>query len=60
MPLRIAIELDGSQHKTKDAKEYDKNRDEYLKSFGIMVLRFPNRKIDATPGEVVDAIAAEI
>ena len=57
---QIAVELDGSQHGTSDAEEYDKNRDEYLKSFGITVLRFPNRKIHTNLGEVIDVIKAEI
>ena len=56
----MGVELDGSQHGTSDAEEYDKNRDEYLKSFGITVLRFPNRKIHTNLGEVIDVIKAEI
>lgn len=42
--LMLAIELDGSQHLTKESKEYDKARDEYLKSYGISVIRIPNSK----------------
>jgi very-short-patch-repair endonuclease len=57
---QIAVELDGSQHGTSDAEEYDKNRDEYLKSFGITVLRFPNRKTHTNLGEVIDVIKTEI
>ena len=40
----IIIELDGSQH--LNAKEYDKERDSYIKSLNIKVLRFWNSEID--------------
>lgn len=41
----LAIEIDGSQHYTHDAIEYDKNRTEYLRNCGIEVLRFLNKDI---------------
>lgn len=40
----LIIELDGAQH--KDEKEYDKERDNYMETLGIKVLRFWNSKID--------------
>ena len=42
----LAIELDGSQHYTKEAKEYDQNRTAYLEQYGIKVLRFLNSEIN--------------
>lgn len=39
----LVIELDGSQH--LDAKEYDRERDRYFESLGIIVLRFWNNEI---------------
>ncbi len=44
-PKKIAVELDGSQHYSKEGKEYDIERDEYLKSQGIKVLRYSNRSV---------------
>lgn len=41
--IRLAIELDGEQH--KDAKEYDKERELFLKDKDIKVLRFWNHEI---------------
>ncbi len=38
----LVIEIDGSQHFSKDAALYDKSRDETLKSLGLTVLRFTN------------------
>ncbi|MFA5070711.1 MAG: endonuclease domain-containing protein [Patescibacteria group bacterium] len=32
--LKLAIEVDGLSHFTKDTIEYDKRREEYIKSFG--------------------------
>ncbi len=42
----IVIELDGSQHYEKEAKEKDKIRDEYLSFLGIKVLRYTNLQIN--------------
>ena len=39
---KIVIELDGSQHYELEAKEKDKERDRYLNSLGIKVLRYTN------------------
>ena len=39
---KIVIELDGSQHYTESAIAEDEERDRYLNSFGIKVLRYSN------------------
>lgn len=39
---KTAIELDGSQHYSEEGKAADKERDRYLKSVGITVLRYSN------------------
>ena len=44
--LRLVIEIDGSQHNTPQAREYDKIRTEYMNSLGLEVLRFTNYDID--------------
>ena len=41
--IRLAIELDGKQH--KDAREYDMEREFFLKSKDIRTIRFWNEKI---------------
>jgi len=43
--LRLAIELDGNQHKEADSVLYDKDRGEYLKSVDIKTIRFWNGDI---------------
>ena len=39
---KLAIELDGADHYTPEGSENDFDRDKYLKSLGITVLRFEN------------------
>jgi very-short-patch-repair endonuclease len=41
--IRLAIELDGDQH--KDAKEYDLERDAFLKEKAITTIRFWNDEV---------------
>ncbi len=42
---KLVIELDGSQHYTQNGKEDDAERDMYLSSLGITVLRYSNLDI---------------
>ena len=42
---KVAIELDGSQHYEKEAKENDRKRDMFLNEQGIKVLRYTNMDI---------------
>ena len=43
--LRLGIELDGSVHKEKEARTYDKDREKYLESLDITVIRFWNDEV---------------
>lgn len=54
----LVIELDGSQH--LKAKEYDKERDLYLKTLGIKVLRFWNNEINTNIEGVILKIKSEL
>ena len=42
---KIAIEIDGSQHNSKEGLAADAERDAYLNSLGIKVLRYSNEAI---------------
>ena len=42
---RLVVELDGSQHVTKNAVVYDNRRSAYLESQGLQVLRISNLDI---------------
>ena len=42
---KLAIEIDGESHSTKNAPDYDRSRTELLNNFGIEVLRFSNDEV---------------
>ncbi len=42
---KLVVELDGSQHYLEKGENYDKERTQYLESFGLLVLRFPNNMV---------------
>ena len=44
--LALVIELDGMQHKEREAVIYDAERSAYFNSLGLTVLRFDNYEID--------------
>lgn len=43
--LKLAIELDGGYHNDKVQKFYDKDREEIITSYQIVVLRFKNEEV---------------
>ncbi|PWU23422.1 hypothetical protein C5B42_03070 [Candidatus Cerribacteria bacterium 'Amazon FNV 2010 28 9'] len=53
---KLAIEVDGGQHNTDEAKKYDQERTEYLNSKGIQVLRFWNSDITQNLDGVIETI----
>jgi very-short-patch-repair endonuclease len=42
---KLVIEVDGEHHFSKEAREYDKVRDEFLKTMKLKVLRFTNSDV---------------
>jgi very-short-patch-repair endonuclease len=54
--LRIAVELDGNQHYTKEGLIYDANREAFMNDLGIKTLRFENRRVRENVEEVVEEI----
>ena len=53
---RLVIELDGSQHYTEQGKEYDEERSQILRAYGLKILRFPNNLVD----QHFDAVCEQI
>ena len=43
--VKLVIELDGSQHYTPEAKEYDQVRTRFFEEYGIYVLRINNLEV---------------
>ena len=54
--VKLAIELDGSQHYHTEGKEKDLHRTEYLNSLGIYVLRIPDNLLWKNFKEIRDMI----
>lgn len=43
--LGLIIELDGSQHNTRDGLEYDSQRTQFLEALGFRVVRYWNHEV---------------
>ena len=55
--LELAIEVDGDSHFQAGAGEYDGERQRYIESLGIRVLRFSNREVFERLDDVAGGIA---
>jgi len=56
--IKLAIEIDGGQHYTDEGKTRDIQRDDYLNSLGITVLRFENHEVFKHLDKVLNKIAS--
>ena len=57
---KIVIELDGIQHTSPENKEADKERDQFLASWKITVLRYSNESIRKNFRAVVEDIMKKL
>jgi very-short-patch-repair endonuclease len=55
---KLIVELDGAAHEGRE--DYDERRTQALELFGYVVLRFPNERVLADPGAVIDDILAAL
>lgn len=53
---KLAIEIDGAQHYTDEAKNRDSFRTEILEEYGLKVIRFTNQQINSRFKEVCEYI----
>ena len=58
--VKLAVELDGSQHYEHEAIEYNKVRTNFLESLGIQVMRFTNVDIEKSFEGVCNVIANKV
>ena len=58
--LKLVIEVDGGQHYTEEGLEYDKIREEYMKSLGIKTIRFSNADVLTNIEGVLEIIKGAI
>ena len=57
---KTVIELDGSQHFEQEGREKDLERDNYLRSLGITVLRYSNYDVNVNFNVVCEDILKHI
>ena len=57
---RLVIEVDGSQHFTKQGIEYDKERSAIIEAYNLKVLRFTNYEVNTAFKSVYETIDSEI
>lgn len=50
---KLIIEIDGTSHNSKEAKEYDKIRDRYFKELGYTTIRFLNNEVENNLQEIL-------
>lgn len=58
--LKLAVELDGSQHGDSNQARYDERRSQYLETCGIKVIRFANEHLLKNPEDVLEEIWAAL
>lgn len=52
--IGLVIELDGSQHATDDAMEYDAERRQFLEALGLTIVRYWNHDVLGRTDAVLD------
>lgn len=57
---KLVIELDGSQHFEEKGQEKDAQRDAYLQTQGIRVLRIPNNEVNRNFASVCEYIGEQV
>ncbi|MBW1772225.1 MAG: endonuclease domain-containing protein [Deltaproteobacteria bacterium] len=57
---KLVIEIDGSQHFTKNGRLKDKARDQYLEGLGLKVLRFSDRDVFKKTEGVLERILEDL
>lgn len=57
---RLAIELDGQQHKEEEIKKYDIERERYLESLKIKTIRFWNAEVMGDIENVIVKISSAL
>ena len=57
---KIVIELDGSQHYSEEGQAYDRERNTYMESLGITVLRYSNAEVNYNFSGVCEDILSKL
>lgn len=60
LEVKLVIEVDGEYHNNEDQKIYDEARTEFLKGYGLEIIRFTNEEVIEKTEEVIRKIKDEI
>lgn len=52
--LRLAIEIDGSNHFVGNRPEYDRRRDEFMANLDMTIVRIPSLEVCNDPDQVIE------
>lgn len=58
--IRLGVELDGSVHKEKENKLYDKDREKFLENLDIGIIRFWNSDVLNDTENVLDKLLNKV
>src|SRR3989344_500141 len=58
--LSLVIEVDGPNHNLRDEKQYDKQRNLFMKSLGINVVRFSNDNVTNNIEGIIQTILSSL
>ncbi|MBI2095125.1 MAG: endonuclease domain-containing protein [Candidatus Omnitrophica bacterium] len=53
---KLVVEVDGDSHFTDESQKYDRQREEFIRSLNIKIIRFTNLDIHRSINEVLEAI----
>ncbi len=53
---KLGIEIDGEIHLDASQKQYDKEREEYIREFGVEIIRFTNQQVENSLKDVKSKI----
>ena len=57
---KLVIEIDGSQHFDEKGMQHDAERDEFLQSYGLTIIRIPNIEINTNIDGVCEYLRLQI
>lgn len=57
---KLAVETDGGVHDSEESQKYDKDREEFIKNFGIRILRIRNEEVESNIEGVINMIMDEL
>jgi len=58
--IKLSIELDGDSHFQPGAAEYDREREQFIQSFGIKIVRILNTEVYDNLDGVLEMIGREV